>query len=662
MTKRWERELRRLDDVNAPTERIRAHAADRPTDPSHGDGLPPRRQRITAGVVAVVVFVAAGTFAWQAFRPGDDNADVIDPGPGAEVAISLVAEQSDGRSSPRASLQSGSDVTEGVSSSFSWQDGNSIMYADAVEPRFSPEEFVPIPLPASLVVNGDAAESHLWLERPGAYPFEEVRYLGESQDQPIAFNESGRFILHVRASWPQGDVSFYFPIELVPQVVNPATLSFIAKDSPEGHLQYGGVGFQTGVRGEYQWCDGTDTCEGGIPEFPTYPPVSKFMEILPGTLLMLESPVPSIKGGFLTMEGEKASPTFEDPRDLGLVPTEPGKYALEVHVAFDGDNGAHGSATFWFGVEVVDAASTAADPEISLADTGWHVAKVDGSSLPDEMADASLVFGDTTVSGWTGCNGFETSFEVADMHLVTGGGAVTQVACDPQEADLLEVIFNDPWIEMDDSRLVLTGPDGRTVELLEADAAPVDELRVSCQPSTTQVLDTTVVAGPSGVMVNLPDAGHADKVRFEALEEQEMSGLEVPLQTHPSRYPISLEPGSWSIECAAPEPGHESTVRIQVLDPGDLWASPGVACEGAHRVDVTLQPAASTFEGAVRQALDLLQGDVVRPPTYPRAATTLNLPVHLVVVRDGGTIAALDVWQERVQGDVCDDANLEYAP
>ena len=41
MTKRWERELRRLDDVDAPTERIRAHAADRPADPSRGDGLRP---------------------------------------------------------------------------------------------------------------------------------------------------------------------------------------------------------------------------------------------------------------------------------------------------------------------------------------------------------------------------------------------------------------------------------------------------------------------------------------------------------------------------------------------------------------------------------------------------------------------------------------------
>ena len=80
MTKRWEPELRRLDDVDAPTEMIRAHAADRPADPSRGDGFPPRRQRITAGVVAVVVFVAAGTFAGQAFRPGEEpsTVDVVD--------------------------------------------------------------------------------------------------------------------------------------------------------------------------------------------------------------------------------------------------------------------------------------------------------------------------------------------------------------------------------------------------------------------------------------------------------------------------------------------------------------------------------------------------------------------------------------------------------
>ena len=104
-------------------------------------------------------------------------------------------------------------------------------------------------------------------------------------------------------------------------------------------------------------------CEGGIPEFPTYPPVSRFMEIPAGTSLMLENPVQAIKGGFLTMDGEKASPTFEDPVHFGSIPTEPGKYALEVHVALDGDNGAHGSATFWFGVDVVPIAPPTASPD-----------------------------------------------------------------------------------------------------------------------------------------------------------------------------------------------------------------------------------------------------------------------------------------------------------
>ena len=117
---------------------------------------------------------------------------------------------------------------------------------------------------------------------------------------------------------------------------------------------------QAGVRGEYQWCDGTGAaCEAGVPEFPTYPPVSKFIEIPAGTSLMLDSAVPSIKGGFLTMDGEKASPTFDATEESESVPTEPGKYALEVHVGLDGDNGAHGSATFWFGVEMPEAESVA---------------------------------------------------------------------------------------------------------------------------------------------------------------------------------------------------------------------------------------------------------------------------------------------------------------
>ena len=403
MPKRWERELRRLDDVEAPTDRIRSNAAHRPAVSSSGDGLPPRRQRITAGVVAVVVFVAAGTFAWQAFRPSGDIADDIEPGPGTEVTVSLSSERPNGSSGPHASLEVAGAITDGFTGTYSWRDGGRTIYADSVGPQFSPEDFLLVPLPANLVLEGDASDVHAWLDPYATFPPDEMRDLGDPKEQPIALDERGRFILLVEASWPQGDASFYFPIQLAPQLVNPATLVFQARDEPAGHLQFGGV-LEDGVRGEYQWCDGSDAaCVAGIPEFATYPPVSEFMEIPAGTPLMLESSVPSIKAVFRTMDGDRATPTFEDPANLGSLPTEPGRYALEVHVALDGEDGAHGSATFWFGVDVPGAETDAPvsdvlrvacseeetnvlTPVVAAQADGVHVlAEADGSSVEVEF-------------------------------------------------------------------------------------------------------------------------------------------------------------------------------------------------------------------------------------------------------------------------------------
>ena len=47
-----------------------------------------------------------------------------------------------------------------------------------------------------------------------------------------------------------------------------------------------------------------------------------------------------------------------------------------------------------------------------------------------------------------------------------------------------------------------------------------------------------------------------------------------------------------------------------------------------------------------------------RSPMYPGTPVTLNLPARLVVVRDGTTVAALDVTTGSVEGEVCDFANL----
>ena len=50
-----------------------------------GDPASPARSRVLAGVVALVVFVAAGAFAWQAFRPGEQA-----PADGSSVAADVL--------------------------------------------------------------------------------------------------------------------------------------------------------------------------------------------------------------------------------------------------------------------------------------------------------------------------------------------------------------------------------------------------------------------------------------------------------------------------------------------------------------------------------------------------------------------------------------------
>ena len=113
------------------------------------------------------------------------------------------------------------------------------MNADAVEPHFIRSERVTrlVPLPArASVVTGDAAAAHLCRPgRPGALPLRgRSRDLGEfyvtEADGP-SIRVRARYVLQVRG--PAGrrvTCSFYFPIELVPQAANPATLTFTAKD------------------------------------------------------------------------------------------------------------------------------------------------------------------------------------------------------------------------------------------------------------------------------------------------------------------------------------------------------------------------------------------------------------------------------------------------
>ena len=109
VTKRWERELRRLGDVDAPTERIRAarrRSSHRPL--RTGMASRPADSASPPAWWPSWCSLPPGTVAWQAFRPGGDNAHVVAAGPRHRRSRSpLVAEpvRWTGRPARRASLQ-----------------------------------------------------------------------------------------------------------------------------------------------------------------------------------------------------------------------------------------------------------------------------------------------------------------------------------------------------------------------------------------------------------------------------------------------------------------------------------------------------------------------------------------------------------------------------
>jgi hypothetical protein len=78
MTARWERQLHRLREAPVPLERLRERAQQ---PPRPGSPLPPTRERVIAGVVAIAVFVAVAAFGWRAFTTAGDETASLDAPP-----------------------------------------------------------------------------------------------------------------------------------------------------------------------------------------------------------------------------------------------------------------------------------------------------------------------------------------------------------------------------------------------------------------------------------------------------------------------------------------------------------------------------------------------------------------------------------------------------
>jgi hypothetical protein len=94
MPERWESEIKKLRSVE-PSEGTWQRAQ----MPPKGDGMPPGRERLAAGVVAFAVFLAVAGFAWIAVRnadrgttPADTATPSVTPAPTTPTATSTPSE------------------------------------------------------------------------------------------------------------------------------------------------------------------------------------------------------------------------------------------------------------------------------------------------------------------------------------------------------------------------------------------------------------------------------------------------------------------------------------------------------------------------------------------------------------------------------------------
>lgn len=334
MPERWEHELRKLRAVEPDADRTWQQAQRHP----RGEGMPPRRQRVVAGVVAFAVFAAAGIFAWQILQPTSPLDTSVGLRQGTTVIVTFrIADMNVHGAHGR--LTVGAETTQGTVGSHCWTFSGGSGCADTVASSFADDDFVPVPRGSTLAIAGDATSVDGELDRAGEFPFPKFQGFG-SITEPVTLDQpAGRYVLSFVAHADDGDVPFYFPIALVNPVSEGGALTLAVVGNhrgPAASITWGGTA-RNAVRGEYNWCDGTGGCVGGIPEFTTFPPPVKFLPALRDTPLAITGDLRALKGGFFQPGGPAVSNvTLDVP---GTVPHHPGRYVLEIHVAVKGSDG-----------------------------------------------------------------------------------------------------------------------------------------------------------------------------------------------------------------------------------------------------------------------------------------------------------------------------------
>ncbi len=355
MPKRWERELRTLQNVPAPLERIRDRAERGSPSPVHN--LPPHRQRIAAGLVALAVFLAAGAFAWRAFDGNGSSTGGRDP---------------NGLPTLSAHLQSTGTLDNVPSDEDPWLRVETVIdYGDLHEVEHTSttptgaivdwvgveamQHLVPGPAAGSTVtITTDGSDGRVLIGQPADWPnFDRFQRIDTLPTQP------GNYVLIFAADYPEGMAMTARIVTLV----RPGTLQVTmqkggALDAATASASVDGD-MVDGFLSTSSFTSGDD----GAQSQPRFPSFANPLTIQVGAAIVLTTPADEVVAGmFADTAISERLPI--DLQDGAWTPSEPpGVYRLVVDATWRkgkigfGQSGTEEQARFLFPVEVLESES-----------------------------------------------------------------------------------------------------------------------------------------------------------------------------------------------------------------------------------------------------------------------------------------------------------------
>lgn len=211
-----ETRLRAVDRVPGPDvwERVRSRAVRLP--PGGGElptPPPPTRQRVIAAVVAFVVFGAAAVLALEAFGYRGEIVGDTPPAPGA-VTFSFEAGGTEDSGHPRATMSVGGEEISGQHLSYSWAEDGGVTTVETIAPDL--RDRVAVSAGAPILVEGNAEDVRGWVDSCCWDSLPPPRlYELDLAGAPTMPSEGSRYVLEFSARWPQGVVTYLFPIQIV---------------------------------------------------------------------------------------------------------------------------------------------------------------------------------------------------------------------------------------------------------------------------------------------------------------------------------------------------------------------------------------------------------------------------------------------------------------